>query len=173
MSTKISLCAIVAMDDGRIIGFEGALPWHIPEDLAYFKELTSGHVVVMGRKTWESLPTKFRPLPNRKNIVVSRTPEKLGLPDGVLGACSPEHALKLARETCAEDAKVWIIGGADLYRQLIPQCEELYLTKVTGHHRGDASLPFFEDAFQLVSEKKGKQCSFLVYHRTASAAETV
>lgn len=173
MSAKSSLCAIVAMDEGRVIGFEGTLPWHIPEDLAYFKERTSGHVVVMGRKTWQSLPDKFRPLPNRKNIVVSRAPEKLGLPDGVLGACSPEQALQLARETCAEGAKVWIIGGADLYRQVIPQCDELYVTKVTGHHRGDAFLPPFEDMFRLISEQQGEQCSFLVYHRTASTVETV
>lgn len=173
MSAKIPVCAIVAMGEGRVIGLEGALPWHIPEDLAYFKELTSGHVVVMGRKTWESLPSKFRPLPNRKNIVVSRSPEKLNLPDGVLGASSSDQALKLAQEACAEGAKVWIIGGADLYRQLIPHCDELYLTKVSGHHRGDAYLPFFEDAFQLVSEKTGEQCSFLVYHRNSPTVESV
>lgn len=165
MSKTQTLSAIVAMDEGRVIGCQGQLPWHLPEDLSHFKTLTTGHAVVMGRKTWESLPDKFRPLPNRTNIVVSRTPDRLGVPSGVHTASSPEAALDIARAHCADDMKLWIIGGAELYRRMLPFCQELHVTHVEGHHDGDATFPVFEDEFEECSREKGDACCFVVYRR--------
>ena len=144
MTTR-KIAAIVAMDEGRVIGKQGALPWHLPEDLAHFKALTSGHIVVMGRKTWDSLPPKFRPLPGRLNIVVSRNPAALELPVGTHAASSIEDALDIAEKVATADQITWIIGGAEVYSAALPFCDELHLTLVYGIHEGDARLPRFED----------------------------
>ncbi len=159
------VCAIVAMDEGRLIGREGALPWHVPEDLKRFRDLTSGHIVVMGRKTWESLPPKVRPLPGRLNIVVSRNPVALALPDGVLSASSPAEAIAKAAAVATEGQRVWIIGGAEVYREAIPLCSEVFLTVVKGRFSGDAWLAPFEDSFYLSDEASGEACSFRRYTR--------
>lgn len=134
------LAAIVAMDERRVIGHDGALPWHHPEDLKFFKRTTLGHPVLMGRATFESIG---RPLPGRQNLVLSRTlPEREGitvirdfdeLGDRIGGA-----------ET------VFVIGGAQVYAGLLPHCETLYLTLVAGEHEGDAFFPAFEGDFELV-----------------------
>ncbi len=163
--SKHAVAAIVAMDEGRIIGKDGALPWHLPEDLAHFKALTSGHLVIMGRKTWGSLPAKFRPLPGRTNIVVSRDPASLGLPDGTFGASSIEEALKYAETTARPEQKIWFIGGAELYKAALPLCDELHLTLVDGHHEGDARFPTFEERFEESKSTRGERCTFKVYRR--------
>ena len=165
MTKMAKVAAIVAMDERRLIGSKGALPWHIPEDLAHFRSLTSGHIVVMGRKTWDSLPPKFRPLPGRTNIVISRKKEELSLPEGVLCATSPQDALMLARNIATPGQVVWVIGGAEIYRTMLPICDEVHLTKVSGTHQGDAWLPPFEGDFTLCSESQGEGCKFLVYER--------
>jgi len=161
-----NVAAIVAMDDGRLIGTHGALPWHVPEDLAHFRSLTSGQVVVMGRKTWDSLPAKFKPLPGRTNIVISRSGASLELPQGVLMAQSPEEAIALAQSVAGEK-KIWIIGGAEIYRLTLPLCEEVYLTRIHGSHQGDAWLPEFERDFTLVDTTKGERCTFETYRRAS------
>ena len=163
--SKRQVAAIVAMDEGRVIGKDGALPWHLPEDLAHFKALTSGHLVIMGRKTWESLPPKFRPLPGRVNIVVSRAPGALNLPEGVHGAESVEQALSLAARVGRPDQRIWFIGGAQVYAAALPLCEELHLTLVRGAHDGDAKFPEFEDRFIEASSTEGERCVFKVYRR--------
>ena len=163
--TKRTVAVIVAMDEGRIIGKDGALPWHLPEDLAHFKALTSGHVVVMGRKTWESLPPRFRPLPGRINIVVSRTPHALELPSGAYAAGSIEEALGIAARVAESDRIIWIIGGAEVYKAALPLCDELHLTRVFGTHQGDASLPPFEDLFVETSSSTSERCEFKVYRK--------
>jgi dihydrofolate reductase len=163
--SKHTIAAIVAMDEGRIIGKDGALPWHLPEDMAHFKALTSGHFVIMGRKTWESLPARFRPLPGRTNIVVSRTPAALGLPEGTLGASSIDEAIQIAERSARAEQKLWFIGGAELYAAALPLCDELHLTLVDGHHEGDARFPVFEDRFEEISSKRGERCAFKVYRR--------
>ena len=155
--------AIVAMDEGRVIGKNGALPWHLPEDLLHFKARTSGHVVIMGRKTWDSLPEKFRPLPGRTNLVVSRSPDSLSLPASVLRAGSVEDAIRLARDVVGPEQKVWIIGGAEIYRAALPLCDEVHITLVRGHHDGDATFPAFEDAFEETSLVPGERCDFKVF----------
>jgi dihydrofolate reductase len=168
MSEPTKVAAIVAMDESRVIGINGALPWHVPADMAHFRTLTKGHVVLMGRKTWDSLPPAFRPLPGRTNVVVSRNPGQLNLPDGVLAAASPEAGVALARQIAEENGKsVWVIGGAELYRALLPVCDEVHLTVVSGKHEGDAWLPEFEQDFTHVSAQNTDGCTFHVYTRSA------
>jgi dihydrofolate reductase len=167
--TGAVLAAVVAMDEGRVIGFENGLPWRLPEDMAHFKALTSGGIVLMGRKTWESLPLKFRPLPNRVNIVVSRTPDQLQLPAGVLSAGAPDEALELARGQAGSGQRIWVIGGAAVYRAFMPLLEEIHLTLVRGVHQGDATFPPFEADFRLVSERPTDRCIFRVYRRSGGA----
>ncbi|MEY4701425.1 MAG: hypothetical protein RL326_1612, partial [Pseudomonadota bacterium] len=157
MTTEVPVAAVVAMDEKRVIGLAGALPWNVPEDLAHFRALTKGHIVVMGRKTWESLPEKFRPLPGRANVVVSRDIAKLRLPAGVVGATSPEEALRAATSMARDGQRVWIIGGAELYRATLPFCAEVHLTVIDGSHDGDAWLPPFEADFRQVSENRGER----------------
>jgi dihydrofolate reductase len=165
MTTEVPVAAVVAMDENRVIGKAGTLPWNVPEDLAHFRALTKGHIVVMGRKTWESLPEKFRPLPGRTNVVVSRDIAKLRLPEGVVAASSPEEALSAAKALAKDGQRVWIIGGAELYRATLPFCAEVHLTIIDGCHDGDAWLPTFEGDFTQVSETRGERCSFRVYER--------
>lgn len=166
---KPVLAAIVAMDEGRLIGKSGALPWHLPEDLQHFKQLTSGHIVIMGRKTWQSLPAKSRPLPGRLNIVVSRAPAAIEAPAQVVRASSPEEAVRLAYAAASGEQKVWIIGGAELYAATLPLCDEVQLTVVNGRHEGDAWLTEFESCFDLVQERAGQSCRFLSFRRSAKA----
>ncbi|MFC5301537.1 type 3 dihydrofolate reductase [Azospira restricta] len=128
------LSLIAAMDRERLIGRDNALPWHLPEDLRHFKTTTLGKPVIMGRKTWESLG---RPLPGRRNIVVSRNAGYRA--DGGELATSLEAALAL----CADAEEAFVIGGAELYRQALPLAQRMYLTEVDGRHEGDAWFPDF------------------------------
>jgi dihydrofolate reductase len=128
--------AIVAMSLNRAIGKDNKLPWHLPEDLKWFKKLTTGNVIVMGRKTWESIG---KPLPNRESIVVTRS-EIPGIRTvTTLNAIDPT----------ADPREHFIIGGAQLFREAFPHCSDLYLTLVKRHVDGDVFLDPFEDRFQL------------------------
>jgi len=137
------LKAVVAMASNRVIGRDGRLPWHLPEDLKRFKQLTLGHTVIMGRKTMESIG---RALPKRRNIVVSRTLEPGDAYPGCEIVSSCEAALGLLRD----GETGFVIGGAELYAALLPECSELYLSYVFAAHEGDVSLPRFEDDFTLI-----------------------
>ncbi|HCN29123.1 MAG TPA: dihydrofolate reductase [Verrucomicrobiales bacterium] len=133
------LAAIVAMDARRVIGRGGALPWHHPEDLRFFKRTTLGHPVLMGRTTFESIG---RPLPGRRNVVLSRAmPEREGV--------TVIRDLAELERACGGEEKVFVIGGAQVYAELLPRCGEVYLTLVAGEHEGDAFLPPFEHLFDL------------------------
>lgn len=133
------LTAIVAMAANRAIGLKGTLPWHYPEDLKFFKRTTLGHPILMGRTTYESIG---RPLPGRQNIVLSRT-----LP--------PQDGLTVIRNVselaaaCPGAETVFVIGGAQIYAELLPQCHGLYLTLVKKPYEGDTFLPPFEHLFEL------------------------
>jgi dihydrofolate reductase len=161
---KIKIIAIAAMDEARVIGVKNQLPWQIPEDLKRFSLLTVGHAVLMGRRTFESLPAAFRPLPKRKNIVISSTlPEQKGVeifqsPEGVFKALE-EEVLKLPTD------KLWVIGGESLYRQTLEYWDEVYLTLVQGKHQGDAFFPEFEEGFKLVSKDEHPGFSFCHFER--------
>jgi len=136
------LKAIVGMSGpNRVIGRNGDLPWRLPEDLKWFKKLTMGHPIVMGRKTMESLP---RPLPGRRNLVLSRSLSPGGLPDGFEWVSEAE-----LEGTLADVPEAWVIGGSEVYRLLIPRCDEVYLSYVFEEHEGDTFLPPFENAFEI------------------------
>lgn len=107
---------------GGAIGRDGVMPWHLPEDLAHFKRVTLGAPVIMGRRTWESLPERFRPLPGRANIVVTRDP------DYVAEGATVVASLAAAVECAAADA--WIMGGGQLYREALPLADELVVTRI-------------------------------------------
>lgn len=128
------------MASNRIIGKEGDLPWRLSEDLKWFKKMTVGHPVVMGRKTMESLRG---PLPRRRNLVISRNATEL--PDGfeLVGSC--EEAL----ERLEGEERISIIGGAQIYREMLPQCDEVLLSYVFHPYEGDTELLPFEADFEM------------------------
>jgi len=131
-SPRITLIAAVAKN--RVIGAGNALPWRLPEDLKRFKALTLGHPVIMGRKTWESLG---RPLPGRTNIVVSRSAGFSAA--GAMRAGSLDEALAAAAATHSDE--VFVIGGADIYRQALPRAQRLQLTEIDLDFAGDVHFP--------------------------------
>lgn len=130
------IAMIVAMARNRVIGRDGALPWHLPEDLRHFKELTLGKPIIMGRLTWESIG---RPLPGRANIVVSRVPDFEA--PGAEVVPSLEAALARAGEIAGPDGEIMVIGGAQIYRAALPLAERIYLTRIEVDAEGDAMFP--------------------------------
>lgn len=135
------LKAIVGMASNRVIGKDGDLAWRLPEDLKWFKKLTLGHPIVMGRKTMDSLPNG--PLPKRRNVVISRSGAKAAEGFEIVGSC--EEAIELLKE----EEVVFIIGGAQIYGEMIPQCDEVLLSYVFNPYEGDTFLPNFEDGFEV------------------------
>ena len=131
------LALIAAMATNRVIGRDGDMPWKIPADLAYFRKLTQGHPIIMGRRTWESLG---RPLPNRRNIVVTSRPASDFV--GAEVAASFEAALAL----CSGSELVFCIGGGQLYRAALAQADSLYLTEIHQAIDGDTVFPEFDPA---------------------------
>jgi dihydrofolate reductase len=132
---------IWAQASNGVIGAQGALPWHLPEDLARFRALTMGSTVVMGRATWESLPERFRPLPGRRNVVLSRRPGWHA--EGAVAAASLEEALAGAAEP------VWVIGGASVYRSALPHAAVVEVTEVEGSFAGDVYAPSLGPEWQV------------------------
>jgi len=128
---------IAAVAKNRVIGRDNQLLWHIPEDMAHFKALTAGHTVIMGRKTWESLPERFRPLPGRRNIVISRQADYPATGAELAGSLEAGLAL------CAADSKAFVIGGGEIYRQAMSFADRLELTEVDQEPAGDAWFPEF------------------------------
>ncbi len=136
--------AIAAMSLNRVIGVGNQIPWHLPEDFKWFKKLTTGHVILMGRKTYESIG---RPLPNRTTIVLTRSPQPLA---GVQTASDLSHVDP--NNPAFAGKEVFICGGAQVYRQALPLCSDLYLTLVKRTVEGDVFFPAFEDKFELADE---------------------
>ncbi|MET0447384.1 MAG: dihydrofolate reductase [Aeromicrobium sp.] len=132
MTARIGL--VWAEAHGGVIGRDGGMPWHVPEDLAHFRSVTSGAPVIMGRRTWESFPPRFRPLPGRRNIVVTRDAAWSG--DGAETAGSLDAALALAG-----DGRVWVIGGAGLFREAITRADTLEVTELDLAVDGDTFAP--------------------------------
>ncbi len=135
------LQAIAAMSLNRVIGAGNKIPWHLPEDFKWFKKMTTGHVIVMGRKTFESIG---KPLPGRETIVLSRSQF---LYPGVRTVPRLEEL-----ESLAGDRQVFICGGAQIYEQALPRCSDLYLTLVKRTVAGDTFFPPFEDQFEAVED---------------------
>ncbi|MEU5263805.1 dihydrofolate reductase [Amycolatopsis sp. NPDC021455] len=113
-----------------VIGRDGALPWHLPEDLKHFRTVTAGSAVLMGRRTWESLPPRFRPLPGRRNLVLSATPQ-----DGV------ETFADLPAALAAVTGDLWVIGGAAVYRAALPFADRIVVTEIRESFDGDTYAP--------------------------------
>ena len=155
---------IVAHDQNRGIGIDNDLPWRLKQDMAFFKQVTtnntvigSSNMVIMGRKTWDSIPEKFRPLPGRINCVLSRS-NRVALPDGVLSATSIDDALGLAKQLRdnGKCSHVFIIGGGTIYNEAIkhPFCEQLLITKIEKEFACDAFFPEYDVNFTLVTESQ-------------------
>jgi dihydrofolate reductase len=126
---------IAAVAKNRVIGKDNRLLWHLPEDMAHFRALTAGHTVIMGRKTWESLPERFRPLPGRRNIVITR--QAAYAAPGAELAGSLEKALELASTATV----AFVIGGEQIYRQAMAVADRLEITEVALEPEGDAWFP--------------------------------
>ena len=135
---------IYARAANGVIGANGTIPWHLPEDMAHFKQQTAGAPVIMGRKTWDSLPPRFRPLPGRQNIVVTRQ-ENLN-EKGLQRASSLREALSICEHMGA--AEVWVIGGAQIYAEAEPVAHRAIVTEIDRDFEGDAFAPRFGDGWR-------------------------
>ncbi len=152
------ICVIAAMSENRVIGKDGKIPWRIPEDLRKFRDLTTPHPVIMGRKTFDSVYEILkRPLPNRVNIVVSRQMPLRGF-EGITVAYSIEEALMVG--TILDNKQVFIAGGGEIYRQTIDRADRLYLTLVEGSFEGDTYFPDYSAFDKVISEQAGQSGDF-------------
>ncbi len=151
--------AIAAMSLNRVIGCGNKIPWHIPEDFKWVKENTLGHVIVMGRKTFESIG---RPLPRRENIVLSQ--QTLKIP----GVTIIHNLNEL--EGIESEKEIWILGGAEIYRQTLPHCSDLYLSVIKREVEGDTFFPPFEDTFDL-KEIIREELDFRIEHYVNSSLQ--
>ena len=194
-SAQRQIGLIWAEAEGGVIGRDGVMPWHIPEDLAHFKEITLGSAVIMGRKTWDSMPERFRPLEGRRNIVVTRQTEWTA--DGVEVVHSLDDALALARTdltrtgmadtdtaedtgtaedtATAEDGWVWVIGGAEIYGAVIDRAHRIEVTEIRASITGDTVAPTIPDSFRVATRnpadgwrtsRTGTAYRFVRYERT-------
>src|SRR5690606_308269 len=163
MINMISL--LVAMDKNRLIGKDNDLPWRLPADLAYFKRVTMGHPIIMGRKTYDSIG---RPLPGRENIIVTRdTSYKM---EGCKVIHSIDEILKLNEE---HDQELFVIGGAEIFKEILPYSDRLYITEIDEEFEGDTYFPAFDKSeWKVISEEKGVKdeknpydYTFMVYEK--------
>jgi dihydrofolate reductase len=158
-----TLSLIAAMAKNRVIGRNNALPWHLPEDLKYFKATTLGKPILMGRKTFDSIG---KPLPGRTSVVLTRNPE------WSFDGCLVVPSLDAALARLADREEVLVIGGADLYQQTLPRADRLYLTEINADFEGDAWFPDFDRSqWQQISRQphpdngRGFSFDFVVYQR--------
>jgi dihydrofolate reductase len=156
--SRISLIAAIGART-RALGEGNQLLWHIPDDLKRFKELTNGHPVIMGRKTWESLPEKFRPLPGRLNILVTRQQNYEA--GGATVCASLKEAFDVARSETTDE--IFVIGGGEIYKQALPFADRLYLTLVDDDKVGDVFFPEYETTFTKILSKESHESNGLHY----------
>ncbi|MGO4389910.1 dihydrofolate reductase [Variovorax sp. M-6] len=140
---------ILARAANGVIGLDGTMPWHLPEDMAHFKRVTAGAPVVMGRKTWDSIPPRFRPLAGRRNIVVTRNAEWRA--EGAERAGSLEEAIALCERGQATEA--WVVGGAQIYAEAEPLAQRVVLTEIDRDYDGDAWAPEFGAGWQQTARE--------------------
>ena len=160
----MKLHLIFARAANGVIGKNNTLPWHLPEDMAHFKRTTLGCPVIMGRKTWDSLPPKFRPLPGRLNIIVTRQTDWQA--QGALRA----HSLAEACALCPADSDAWVIGGAEIYAQALPLASTAVVTEIDASYDGDAYAPQFGPEWTEVARDRqvsatGLSFSFVTYRK--------
>ena len=160
----MTISLVVAASTNNVIGSDGGLPWHLPDDLRHFKRLTTGNPIVMGRKTFESIG---RPLPDRRNIVMTRDP------DYMARGCDVVSSVREALDIEADADEVMIIGGGQVYRDFLPHADRIYLTRVQADVEGDTYFPDIDEAgWRLVSsephaadEKHAYAFDVMVYER--------
>lgn len=153
----MALKLILARSQNGTIGQNNTLPWHLPEDLAHFKKTTMGSPVIMGRKTWESIPQKFRPLPGRMNFVLSNTLE-LDI-SGAQVVKSIDQAIKIT----GPDADLWVIGGALVYAQCMKLADHAVITEIEADFEGDAKAPVFDESWKEINRSRHTAANGLVY----------
>lgn len=165
------LCHIVAVSENNVIGFQGQLPWSLPEDMKFFKDTTKGHSLIMGRKTFEALP---QPLPHRLNVIITRN--KNYSPSGAIVT----HSLNEAIDTCKDHSKeykgdIFIIGGGEIYKQSLEIVDRIYLTRIHRSFEGDTKYPVISPAnFKEVACLQRTEpipFSFLTYEKTSFQPE--
>jgi dihydrofolate reductase len=155
---------IAAVSENNCIGKKNALPWYLPEDLKHFKQITSGYTVLMGRKTWESIPAKFRPLPNRKNIVITAQMD-FSVPNDV----EVYHTISEALEA-HKNEQIFIIGGGNIYIQTINLADTLYITHVHQTVDGDVFFPKIDKAvWREIERENFEKFSFVKYTKLCSS----
>ena len=161
----MKLGLVYAQSRNGVIGQGGNLPWHLPEDLAHFKRTTLGAPVIMGRRTWDSLPPRFRPLPGRRNIVITRDAQWQA--PGAERAGSLDEALALG----ADAETVWVTGGAEVFRLALPRAHVAVVTEIDADFEGDTHAPELGPGWREVARErhvsaKGLAFSFVTYHNT-------
>lgn len=142
------LALIAAVARNGVIGHDNRLLWKLPEDMAHFRAATLGHPVIMGRRTWDSVPAKFRPLPGRRNIVVTRNPAWQA--EGAEAVPSPQAALALVQDA----PRAFVIGGADLYAATLPLADELWLTELDADFEGATQFPAWDRSAFVEAERR-------------------
>lgn len=162
----MKLALVVGVAENGVIGEGGDIPWEHSEDLAHFKQLTIGHPVIMGRRTFESIRDRLGgPLPGRLNIVLSRG--DLSLPEGAVQADSLEAAIERAESTGTDVA--YVAGGAEVYEQFLPRADRIHWTEIHEAHEGDTHFPDFDrEAWEEVEREDHEDLSFIVYERAAN-----
>ncbi len=166
----MKLKLIYARAANGVIGLNNQMPWHLPEDLAHFKRSTLGCPVLMGRKTWDSIPVQFRPLPGRVNLVLTR--QNHWHAEGAHVVHSLEQGITLALAHCPQGKDLWVMGGADIYAQAAPIADEAVVTEIEHEFEGDAyapalDAPWHETSRESHTASSGLKFSFVTYHRTA------
>ena len=161
----MKLGMVFARARNGVIGKGGVMPWQLPEDMAHFKQVTMGCPVIMGRKTWESLPPRFRPLPGRANIVVTRQGDWHA--EGATRASSLSEAIGM----CAGQPQAWIMGGAEIYAQAVPLADIAEVTEIEADFEGDAFAPNLGAGWKEVARDRhlsatGLHYSFVTYTNT-------
>lgn len=163
----MKLGLILARARNGAVGRDGGMPWHLPEDLAHFRKVTMGCPVIMGRKTWDSLPPRFRPLPGRANIVITRQGDWQA--EGATRAASLPEALAL----CDGAARAWVIGGADIWAQALALADIAEVTEIDADFQGDTFAPDFGTNWREVAREahtatSGLPFSFVSYRNTGA-----
>jgi dihydrofolate reductase len=167
MTQPATLHLIYARAANGVIGKDNQLPWRLPEDLAHLKRTTLGCPVIMGRKTWDSLPSKFRPLPDRFNIVITR--DNHFAAEGATVA----HSLEAARDLCPAGSNAWVLGGAQIYAQALPLASEVVVTEIARDYEGDAFAPTLGPEWREIARESqvaanGLPFAFVTYRRAGA-----
>lgn len=174
----MQLNLIYAQARNGVIGYKGSMPWHLPEDLAHFKRMTLGCPVIMGRKSWDSLPPQFRPLPGRTNVVITRQTDWRA--DGAIPANHMPEALSICEHISIildpSPEHVWVIGGGQIYAEALPLAKRIVVTEIDADFEGDTFAPklgaeWLETTREAHTSKTGLPYSFVTYARKETGKE--